>query len=476
MSKQGQRGFGAAAPFLGMGLQLGVVSSSFYLQLFFLSPTVGTLYAFFGPAFAACVAALGALGFGFLPPALCTRRALAVAGLIELVVGMTQIAAMLMAAETNALLQVTAGAFLGLAAACGFAGWIDSAECQGVTAFALGMFLAVLGAVVVLAATSASEWACWVGGLVSGAVSFALCLAAPPIKSVGHMRDFSCVAKWRGTFFRVGISAFALSGVWSYSLCHFFRYPVAMSKEGAFASCAVGIAAVALMMVASKPFSKNHLMSGFPVLKAFPLFMVFSFVPLEYLSAFSPGLQVGCLLASGIALVPLLLCIGHEIARLIGCKPIAIDVFVFGALFAGALVGVAVNLAVGLNASSFAWAVAPSICLIVGIFVCEFLLTRSAVKKEVVEVSNAEGAPEAIRGDDNVRGRCVLLGNEHGLTAREVDVLCLLVRGYSMTRVCELLHIAEGTATTHKRHIYKKLSVHTKNDLIDLMRQTRESL
>lgn len=63
------------------------------------------------------------------------------------------------------------------------------------------------------------------------------------------------------------------------------------------------------------------------------------------------------------------------------------------------------------------------------------------------------------------------LSNDCGLTAREVDVLCLLVQGYSIPRVCEMLHVAEGTATTHRRHIYQKLEVHTKNELIDRVRR-----
>lgn len=62
------------------------------------------------------------------------------------------------------------------------------------------------------------------------------------------------------------------------------------------------------------------------------------------------------------------------------------------------------------------------------------------------------------------------IAGEHGLTARETEVLMLLVDGRSLPYVQQRLSISEGTARTHIKHIYTKLDVHSKQDLIDLVR------
>lgn len=56
---------------------------------------------------------------------------------------------------------------------------------------------------------------------------------------------------------------------------------------------------------------------------------------------------------------------------------------------------------------------------------------------------------------------------QHGLTKREVEVAALLLEGRSLRRIQTALFISEGTAKTHVKHIYAKLGVHTKQELID---------
>lgn len=57
----------------------------------------------------------------------------------------------------------------------------------------------------------------------------------------------------------------------------------------------------------------------------------------------------------------------------------------------------------------------------------------------------------------------------YGLTTRESDVLALLARGHSLRHIGEELCISEGTTITHRQHIYRKLGVHSKQELIDLV-------
>lgn len=65
--------------------------------------------------------------------------------------------------------------------------------------------------------------------------------------------------------------------------------------------------------------------------------------------------------------------------------------------------------------------------------------------------------------------RCSQLARKHNLTAREAEVLELLVRGHSKTRIAETFLISENTVRGHVKHIYTKLDVHSKQELLDLV-------
>lgn len=70
---------------------------------------------------------------------------------------------------------------------------------------------------------------------------------------------------------------------------------------------------------------------------------------------------------------------------------------------------------------------------------------------------------------DPFRAKCIAIGNRFGLSNREVDVLALLARGYSSSRIQAELYIAAGTVNYHTRNIYAKLGVHSKQEVIDLV-------
>ena len=71
-----------------------------------------------------------------------------------------------------------------------------------------------------------------------------------------------------------------------------------------------------------------------------------------------------------------------------------------------------------------------------------------------------------------LRTSCDRIADAHSLTAREREVLELYTgKGYSISRVCEELCIAKGTAKAHTDHIYAKLGIHTRRELLDLLDQ-----
>lgn len=71
--------------------------------------------------------------------------------------------------------------------------------------------------------------------------------------------------------------------------------------------------------------------------------------------------------------------------------------------------------------------------------------------------------------EDRFNNRCKELAKEYALTERELEVVQLMARGRSNKRIQEELFISRGTCSTHIRHIYQKLDIHNRQDLIDLI-------
>ena len=78
----------------------------------------------------------------------------------------------------------------------------------------------------------------------------------------------------------------------------------------------------------------------------------------------------------------------------------------------------------------------------------------------------AEDTPAA-RG--RFRQRCEVIANTYLLSRRESEVMYYLARGYKSSHIQHQLYISEGTAKTHIRHIYRKLNIHSQQDLIHLI-------
>lgn len=67
------------------------------------------------------------------------------------------------------------------------------------------------------------------------------------------------------------------------------------------------------------------------------------------------------------------------------------------------------------------------------------------------------------------RRKCDSFAQTYGLSAREKDVLRLLARGRNAVFIGKELYISESTVRTHIAHIYQKASVHSQQDLINLV-------
>lgn len=74
-------------------------------------------------------------------------------------------------------------------------------------------------------------------------------------------------------------------------------------------------------------------------------------------------------------------------------------------------------------------------------------------------------------GEAHGAARIDEIAREAGLTPREAEVFALLAQGRSIPYIRDELIISRETAATHAKHIYAKLGVHSRQELIDLVRR-----
>ena len=90
----------------------------------------------------------------------------------------------------------------------------------------------------------------------------------------------------------------------------------------------------------------------------------------------------------------------------------------------------------------------------------------------------AAGAPSFADGTQGTDGvlqaiaeRCASVGQRYGLSGRERDVLSELVRGRTIATIASELGVSENTAKAHTKAIYRKLDVHTREELLARVEQ-----
>ena len=126
-----------------------------------------------------------------------------------------------------------------------------------------------------------------------------------------------------------------------------------------------------------------------------------------------------------------------------------------------------------------------------GQFVCTFapfspqslsliaLLATLAILISYMFVFNENDLIALAKGDEDKGGaeprrqrfqdRCKDVAGEYGLSPKETEIMILFAKGRSSTRIQEDLYLSRGTVTTHLRHIYQKMDVHSKQEFLDVI-------
>lgn len=94
-----------------------------------------------------------------------------------------------------------------------------------------------------------------------------------------------------------------------------------------------------------------------------------------------------------------------------------------------------------------------------------FLATGSFLRKG----EGDERTPETVASVATIAQRVGGFSSEHGLTAREEEVLGHLLRGKSTAAIAADIFLSKNTVRTHVSHIYQKAGVHGRDELVELV-------
>lgn len=78
---------------------------------------------------------------------------------------------------------------------------------------------------------------------------------------------------------------------------------------------------------------------------------------------------------------------------------------------------------------------------------------------------------QVVSSRERFMARCERMAAERNLTAREAEVMALIAQGKTRREIEQELFLSENTVKTHARHLYAKLGVATKAELIALFRE-----
>lgn len=81
---------------------------------------------------------------------------------------------------------------------------------------------------------------------------------------------------------------------------------------------------------------------------------------------------------------------------------------------------------------------------------------------------------KVIVAQDMVPVYCRMIKKAYGLSNRETDVLELIIRGRDVARMAETLFVSENTVRSHCKNLYRKLDVHNRQQVFDLVEEFRE--
>lgn len=103
---------------------------------------------------------------------------------------------------------------------------------------------------------------------------------------------------------------------------------------------------------------------------------------------------------------------------------------------------------------------------------CASNCTKNAMIQALTEqTAPAEASAEQpeLKTSVDFDKRCHQVAQKFQLTGREEEIMTLYVKGRSSARIQEQLFLTRSTVSTHLRHIYQKMEIHSKQELLDII-------
>ena len=72
----------------------------------------------------------------------------------------------------------------------------------------------------------------------------------------------------------------------------------------------------------------------------------------------------------------------------------------------------------------------------------------------------------------DIQLKCDRLARIGKLTKRESEILVLIAHGRSTPRIQEELMLSANTVNSHTRNVYRKLGIHSRQELLDMVERT----
>lgn len=141
------------------------------------------------------------------------------------------------------------------------------------------------------------------------------------------------------------------------------------------------------------------------------------------------------------------------------------------ALSAGSIrlgIGIGNGLALGYEGNpAFAAAWTPETCLT---FICLLTMVLVPLVRQEYAITSLTTTPQTASELDSI---CDEVAQEFKLSAREGEILHLLAYGHTADSIAKKLVISPYTVNTHIRHIYEKMQIHKRAELLNYINMRR---
>ncbi len=123
-----------------------------------------------------------------------------------------------------------------------------------------------------------------------------------------------------------------------------------------------------------------------------------------------------------------------------------------------------------LGSMDFSMLLVISLMLVYGLALVNHIVRARKNTADENELNDEAHDESSIKESENsVESRCLVIAERFGLTHRETEVLILMAKGRNLPFISDGLVVSKNTIRSHYKNIYRKLGVHSKQELLDLV-------